>query len=143
MKRLLMMVLFLTMPVGMACGSGGNGTPDSGDSKPGDVVGTPDVSDEGPDQGTEVTADVPPSGNCIPPVGTDFRFTHLSVVQPTDPDGTPIGTAIVAVDTVGAGVGEPVLVLRQGIAAAQVLGVTRPPIRSIIAGIVDHVNVSR
>jgi ethanolamine utilization protein EutN len=72
-----------------------------------------------------------------------YDNTKLMLVQPTDPDGTPTGTAIVAVDTVGAGVGEPVLVLRQGIAAAQVLGVTRPPIRSIIAGIVDHVNVSR
>ena len=70
-----------------------------------------------------------------------YDDTKLMLVQPTDPSGLAQGTALVAVDTVGAGVGERVLVLRQGIAAAQVLGVERPPIRSIIAGIVDHVDI--
>jgi microcompartment protein CcmK/EutM len=41
---------------------------------------------------------------------------------------------------VGAGNGETVLVLRQGAAAAQVLDVDQPPIRSVIVGIVDKVD---
>ena len=71
-----------------------------------------------------------------------YDDTKLMVVQPTDHDGSSQGAAIVAVDAVGAGVGEQVLVLRQGIAVGQVLGVERPPIRSVIAGIVDHVQMA-
>ena len=71
-----------------------------------------------------------------------YDRTKLMVVQPTDPDGRPDGDTTLAVDTVGAGPGETVLVLRQGAAAAQVLGVEEPPIRSIIVGIVDQVQTA-
>ena len=54
-----------------------------------------------------------------------YDGTKLMVVQPVRPDGAPDGPSAVAVDTVGAGAGETVLVLRQGAAAAQVL--QRPP----------------
>lgn len=69
-----------------------------------------------------------------------FDQTKLMVVQPIRPDNRVDGSSVLAVDTVGAGPGETVLVLRQGIAAAQVLGVDRPPIRSVIVGIVDRVD---
>ena len=64
------------------------------------------------------------------------------LVQPISPEGKDFGDSLVAVDTVGAGVGEKVIVLRQGVAAAQVLGIDRPPIRSVIAGIVDEVHLA-
>ena len=48
-----------------------------------------------------------------------YDDTKLMVVQPTDPDGSSHDAAIVAVDAVGAGVGEQVLVLRQGIAVGR------------------------
>ena len=69
-----------------------------------------------------------------------FDRTKLMVVQPIHPDRRAEGSSMLAVDTVGAGPGETVLVLRQGVAAAQVLGVDRPPIRSVIVGIVDRVD---
>lgn len=69
-----------------------------------------------------------------------FDQTKLMVVQPIRPDNRVDGSSVLAVDTVGAGPGETVLVLRQGLAAAQVLGVDRPPIRSVIVGIVDRVD---
>ena len=71
-----------------------------------------------------------------------YDRTKLMVVQPTDTDGRPDGDPTLAVDTVGAGPGETVLVLRQGAAAAQVLGVEEPPIRSVIVGIVDQVQTA-
>ncbi len=71
-----------------------------------------------------------------------YDDTKIMLVQPTDADGNPNGSVIVSIDAVGAGSGERVLVLRQGIAAGQVLGVERPPIRSVIAAIVDHVHRS-
>lgn len=72
-----------------------------------------------------------------------YDNTKLMLVQPIDLEGTDRGTATLAVDAVGAGPGDRVLVLRQGIAAGQVLGVERPPIRSVIAGIVDHIDHQR
>ena len=69
-----------------------------------------------------------------------YANTKLMLVQPVTPDGAEAGDSLVAVDTVGAGVGERVIVLRQGVAAAQVLNVDLPPIRSVIAGIVDRVD---
>ena len=50
------------------------------------------------------------------------------------------GEDILAVDRVGAGLGEPVLVLREGTGVRQILG-SNPPVRSVIVAIVDEVHV--
>ncbi|SVB40474.1 uncharacterized protein METZ01_LOCUS193328, partial [marine metagenome] len=50
---------------------------------------------------------------------------------------SPLGNTMVAVDTVGAGIGEIVLVATEGKAASEILNVPRGPVRSIIVGIVD------
>lgn len=70
-----------------------------------------------------------------------YNSAKLMLVQPISPEGKDIDDSVIAVDTVGAGIGERVIVLRQGVAAAQVLGIDRPPIRSVIAGIVDEVHI--
>jgi ethanolamine utilization protein EutN len=54
-------------------------------------------------------------------------------------DGSPQGGYLIAVDTVGAGEGETVLVLDEGNSARQVIGQADAPIRAIIVGIVDDV----
>ena len=71
-----------------------------------------------------------------------YQGTILMLVQPISPKGDDVDESLLAVDTVGAGAGEKVIVLRQGVAAAQVLGLDRPPIRSVIAGIVDRVHLA-
>lgn len=71
-----------------------------------------------------------------------YASTKLMIVQPITPDGDDTGDSLVAVDTVGTGVGEQVLVIRQGVAAAQVLNIDRPPIRSVIVGVVDEIQVA-
>jgi hypothetical protein len=46
---------------------------------------------------------------------------------------------MIAVDTVGAGAGETVLILDEGNSARQVLGAQGAPIRTVVVGIVDAV----
>jgi microcompartment protein CcmK/EutM len=52
-------------------------------------------------------------------------------------DGEPTGGYLIALDAVGAGAGETVLVLDEGNGARQILDDPRAPVRSIVAGIVD------
>jgi ethanolamine utilization protein EutN len=64
----------------------------------------------------------------------------LFVVQPIDERGADTGTSFVAIDHVQAGVGDRVLVLTEGNGVRQILKMGDiVPIRSVIVGIVDHV----
>ncbi len=56
-------------------------------------------------------------------------------------DGEEIGDYLIAVDTVGAGAGEVVLVLDEGSSARQILEQTVAPIRALVVGIVDELVV--
>jgi ethanolamine utilization protein EutN len=51
------------------------------------------------------------------------------------------GDYIVAVDSVGAGIGERVLILDEGNGARQVLHSDTAPVRSVIVGIIDEVTI--
>jgi ethanolamine utilization protein EutN len=62
----------------------------------------------------------------------------LLVLDKLGPDGKPAGGYLIAVDSVGAGPGEMVIVLDEGNGARQILGEKDLPIRSIVVGIVDH-----
>ena len=66
----------------------------------------------------------------------------LFVVQPLDATGADVGASFVAVDHVQAGVGDKVLVLTEGTGVRQILKQGDiVPIRSLIVGIVDHVEL--
>ena len=58
-----------------------------------------------------------------------------------DQDGKPTGGYLIALDAIGAGRGETVLILDEGNGARQVLDDDSAPVRSIIVGIVDEVNL--
>lgn len=62
----------------------------------------------------------------------------LLLVERTDPSFTPTGGYVIAVDVVGAGVGQHVLVLDEGNGARQVFASADAPVRSVVVGIVDH-----
>ncbi len=66
----------------------------------------------------------------------------LLVVERCDASGKGVGDYIVAVDQVDAGVGERVLVLDEGNGARQVFQSTTAPVRSVIVGIVDTVDLT-
>ncbi len=57
-----------------------------------------------------------------------------------DPSGKPAGGYLIAVDSVGAGAGETVLILDEGNSARQVLSAPGAPIRTVVVGIVDAID---
>ena len=69
----------------------------------------------------------------------DFNNRTLLLCDLLDPSGKPAGGYLIAVDTVGAGAGETVLILDEGTSARQVLGAPGAPIRTLVVGIVDAV----
>lgn len=73
----------------------------------------------------------------------DYRGLKLFVVQPVDEDGRDSEPSFLAVDVVQAGVGDLVLVIREGNGARQIFGKPILPIRSVIVGVVDEVHVDR
>src|SRR5438094_9564795 len=70
-----------------------------------------------------------------------FEGAKLLLVQPLEVDDTPCGTAVLAVDGVGAGVNEKVLIVLEGRAAGEALGSKGAPVDAAIIGIVDAVTV--
>ena len=68
-----------------------------------------------------------------------FDGRTLLLCDLLDPSGKPAGGYLIAVDTVGAGVGETVLILDEGTSARQVLGTPGAPIRTVVVGTVDQV----
>lgn len=71
-----------------------------------------------------------------------YDAKKLLVVGRTDAAGGPLADYLVAIDTVGAGAGERVLVLDEGTGARQIVGSKDAPVRSVIVGIVDEVTAS-
>ena len=65
----------------------------------------------------------------------------LLVAERLDPTGRPTGGYIIALDAIGAGQGETVLILDEGSGARQILGDSSAPVRSIVVGIVDAVEL--
>lgn len=72
-----------------------------------------------------------------------YAGRSLFVVQPVDEVGKDVGHSFVAIDSVQAGVGDKVIVLTEGNGVRQILQMgDNIPIRSIIVGIVDHVETT-
>jgi ethanolamine utilization protein EutN len=70
-----------------------------------------------------------------------FEGAKLLLVQPLNIDDTPRGNAVLAVDGVGAGVDEKVLVVLEGRAAGEALGRKGAPVDAAIIGIIDTVTI--
>lgn len=75
-------------------------------------------------------------------VAAGYESRKILIVQPIEPSGAPKGKSFLAVDAVQAGVGDTVLVLEEGGSARIILDEPETfTIKSIIAGIVDHITV--
>jgi ethanolamine utilization protein EutN len=70
-----------------------------------------------------------------------YKGLKLYVVQPVDPSGEPSAPSFLAVDTVQSGTGDLVLVISEGNGARQIFKEALLPIRSVIVGVVDQVDV--
>jgi ethanolamine utilization protein EutN len=71
-----------------------------------------------------------------------FEGAKLMLVQPLNIDETPRGHALLAVDGVGAGVDEKVLVVLEGRAAGEALGKKAAPVDAAIVGIIDTISIA-
>ena len=65
----------------------------------------------------------------------------LLLAERLDAGGRPTGGYVIALDAIGAGMGETVLILDEGNGARQILDDDTAPVRSIVVGIVDEVGV--
>jgi ethanolamine utilization protein EutN len=66
---------------------------------------------------------------------------RILLCQPLAPDGQEMGGQMIALDSVDAGVGDHVLILTEGNGVRQILGQDGLPIRSLIVGVVDAVDL--
>ena len=71
-----------------------------------------------------------------------FEGAKLLLVQPLNIDDSPRGNALLAIDGVGAGVSEKVLVVIEGRAAGEALGRKGAPVDAAIIGIIDTVSIN-
>jgi ethanolamine utilization protein EutN len=70
-----------------------------------------------------------------------FEGAKLLLVQPVGLDDAPRGATLLAVDSVGAGVTERVLIVLEGRAAGEALGRKGAPVDAAVIGIVDSMDV--
>ena len=68
-----------------------------------------------------------------------YEAHRMLVVEKTAPDGKPTGDYVIAVDAVGAGADERVLVNDEGNGARQIFESSDAPVRSVVVGIIDDV----
>jgi ethanolamine utilization protein EutN len=82
-------------------------------------------------------------GDVLATVKHPALFAHrLLLVDYEKPDGSLAGRPQLALDVVDAGEGDRVLVVDEGNAAAQVLSRPRGPVRTVVVGVVDEVDVA-
>jgi ethanolamine utilization protein EutN len=71
-----------------------------------------------------------------------FKDQKILMVQPVNLDGEDLGRDLLAIDTVDAGIGDTVLVVQEGQAAAQLLKRSDVPVHSVIVAVVDGLHVA-
>ena len=68
-----------------------------------------------------------------------YNGKRMLVVEKEDASGKPSGYIIAIDGGVGAGIGEKVLIVDEGTGARQIIGDSKAPLRSIIVGVIDHI----
>ena len=70
-----------------------------------------------------------------------YAQRKLLICDLIEPSGTATGDYLIAIDHVGAGPGDNVLILDEGNSARQVLESPDAPVRAVVVGIVDRVHL--
>ncbi len=68
-----------------------------------------------------------------------YNGRRMLVVEKENFEGKPSGYIIAIDGGVGAGVGDRVLIVDEGTGARQIIGDPKVPLRSIIVGVIDHI----
>lgn len=66
----------------------------------------------------------------------------LLLLRPVTPSGTAGGKTRIAIDRARAGVGDRVLVVDEGNAGRQLLEAPEAPVKTVIVGVVDYVEIA-
>jgi ethanolamine utilization protein EutN len=66
---------------------------------------------------------------------------NLLLVQPLNLDGSNRGDAVIALDAIGAGIGDQVLLTIDGYAAMSAIGRMQSPIDAAVIGFIDKVDI--
>jgi microcompartment protein CcmK/EutM len=67
-----------------------------------------------------------------------FEGWRFVICQPTDVAGNPEGVPQIAIDSLGAGLHQSVIISSDGAAARKAVGDERSPVRWMVIGIVDQ-----
>jgi microcompartment protein CcmK/EutM len=67
----------------------------------------------------------------------------LLLVRRLDLDDREEGGEVIALDVIGVGVGEKVLVVQEGNAARTLFKDTKIPVQAVVVGVVDYVDIHR
>jgi microcompartment protein CcmK/EutM len=65
----------------------------------------------------------------------------ILVIERASLSGSRTGDSLLAIDSVDAGVGDRVLVVDEGSSAALITGLSEPPIRTVIVGVIDEIDI--
>ena len=81
-------------------------------------------------------------------VVSTHRHEHLGhkkllLVRRLDLDDREEGAEIIALDVIGVGAGEKVLIVQEGNAARSLFKDTKIPVQAVVVGVVDHVDLDR
>lgn len=81
-------------------------------------------------------------------VVSTHRHEHLGqkkllLLRRLDLDDAEEGAEVIALDVIGVGVGEKVLVVQEGNAARTLFGDSKIPVQAVVVGVVDRVNLDR
>ena len=78
-------------------------------------------------------------------VATQKQASHegkkILLIQPLDLDDQPMGDVVVALDAVGAGIGDRVLAVQEGFSAMTSVGHVESPIDAAVIGVIDVVEI--
>ena len=79
-------------------------------------------------------------GNVVSPVQLKLLDGRtLLLLQPVTPTGEAAGNARIAIDTVGAGEGDLVLVIDEGNSGRQILDAPDAPVKTLVVGVIDYI----
>ena len=70
-----------------------------------------------------------------------FEGRKLLLCDLLTPGGEPTGDYTIAADSIDAGVGDLVLILDEGSSARQIVGEQVAPIRAMVVGIIDEIDL--
>jgi len=72
----------------------------------------------------------------------DYVGEKILIVQPIDGAGKAAGKSLLAIDRAQAGAGDRVIINDEGNSARMIIGNSHAPIRTVIVGVVDAVEMS-